>query len=161
MGSPAVSQVAQTIQLSVAPVFLLAGTGAFLNVCAGRLARVVDRARAVEELVLKSRGPEHDRLIEEIHVLDKRISVINVAIFLTVLSAVLICMVVVLLFLSELVNAHFGTLIALLFIASMISIGVGFAIFIYETRLGSRAVHIRNEILYHEAGDEEQNRRPH
>ena len=39
---PQVSQVAQTIQLAVAPVFLLAGIGAFLNVCASRLARTGD-----------------------------------------------------------------------------------------------------------------------
>jgi predicted lysophospholipase L1 biosynthesis ABC-type transport system permease subunit len=154
-GLPQVSQVAQTIQLSVAPVFLLAGIGGFLNVCASRLARVVDRARAVEALVLKTRGKEHDRLIDEMHLLDKRITVVNVAIFLSVLSAVLICLVVILLFASELVDAHFGTLIALLFIASMIALAVGFATFIYETRLGSRAVHIRNEILYHQAEEEE------
>ena len=41
-----VTTVAQIIQLAVAPVFLLAGIGAFLNVCAGRLSRIVDRARA-------------------------------------------------------------------------------------------------------------------
>lgn len=152
---PQVSQVAQTIQLSVAPVFLLAGIAGFLNVCAHRLARVVDRARAVEALVLATRGKEHDRLIDEIHVLDRRITVINFAIFLSVLSAVLICIVVILLFLSELIDAHFGTLIALLFIVSMISLAMGFATFIYETRLGSRAVHIRNEILYHRAEADE------
>ena len=37
-----VTTVAQIIQLAVAPVFLLAGIGAFLNVCASRLARIVD-----------------------------------------------------------------------------------------------------------------------
>ena len=40
--------VAQIIQLAVAPVFLLAGIGAFLNVCAGRLSRIVARARQIE-----------------------------------------------------------------------------------------------------------------
>ena len=37
--------IARTIQLAIAPVFLLAGIGAFLNVIAGRLNRVVDRSR--------------------------------------------------------------------------------------------------------------------
>ena len=55
-----VSTVAQVIQLAVAPVFLLAGIGAFLNVCAGRLSRIVDRARNIEPLLLASRGAEHD-----------------------------------------------------------------------------------------------------
>ena len=37
--------VADIIRTAVAPVFLLAGIGAFLNVCALRMARIVDRAR--------------------------------------------------------------------------------------------------------------------
>lgn len=150
LGSPEVSVVAHTIQLALAPVFLLAGIGAFLNVCVGRLARVVDRTRAIERIVLATRGREHDRAVQEIRVLDKRISVINAAILMTVVAAVLTCLVVILLFLSNLISASLGTIIALLFIASMISMALGFAIFIVETRLGSRAVHVRNEILYHE-----------
>ena len=51
------SPVAQVIQLAVAPVFLLAGIGAFLNVCAGRLSRIVDRARTVEPLLLGAAAP--------------------------------------------------------------------------------------------------------
>jgi len=46
---PAISSIAQTIQLAIAPVFLLAGIGSILNVLAGRLARVVDRSRVLEE----------------------------------------------------------------------------------------------------------------
>ena len=38
---PAVSTIAQTIQLSMAPVFMLAGIATLLNVLAGRLARVI------------------------------------------------------------------------------------------------------------------------
>jgi hypothetical protein len=34
---PAISTIAQTIQLSLAPVFMLAGIGQLLNVLAGRL----------------------------------------------------------------------------------------------------------------------------
>jgi hypothetical protein len=151
---PQVARVAQIIQLSVAPVFLLAGIGAFLNVCAGRLARVVDRVRAIEPLVLASTGDEHDRLVAEIRTLDRRITVVNASIFLSVLAACLICLVVILLFAAELLRAHIGTTIALLFIGSMAATGMAFALFIVETRLGSRIVHVRNELLYHEAGGE-------
>lgn len=155
LSTPEVSLVAHTIQLALAPVFLLAGIGAFLNVCVGRLARVIDRTRAIEAILPRATGAEHDRLIEEIRILDKRISVVNTAIFLTVLAAVLICAVVILLFASNLIEANLGTLIALLFIASMVSMAVGYAIFIIETRLGSRVVHVRNEILYHKEEEAE------
>lgn len=146
-------QVAQTIQLAVAPVFLLAGVGAFLNVCASRLARIVDRARGLEPRVLASRGDEHDRLIREIRILDRRMALVSRAIFLSVLSAVLTCLVVVLLFAAGLTGAHVGTAIALLFIGSMISLAFGFAIFLVETRMGARSVRIRPAILQHEVDE--------
>jgi Protein of unknown function (DUF2721) len=144
-----VATVAQIIQLSVAPVFLLAGIGAFLNVCATRLARIIDRGRVLEPLLLASRGTEHDRIVADLRVLDRRIRLVSRAIFLTVLSALLICMVVVLLFAATLAHAHFGTAVALLFIASMIAIGSGFAVFLWETQVAARAVRIRSELLEH------------
>ena len=145
------TEVAHIVQLALAPVFLLAGVGAFLNACTGRLARIVDRARALEPLILKSSGIEHDRYQNEIRVLDKRMGLVSWAIFLSVFSAMLTCAVVALLFAAALMKAHFGTAIALMFIASMLSIGAGFFIFLIETRLASRNVRIRAELLDHEA----------
>lgn len=153
--TPALAQLAQIIQLAVAPVFLLAGLGAFLNVCAGRLARIVDRARRLEPRILESRGQEHDRLIAEIRMLDRRIRVVNTAIFTSVLAAVLISIVVILLFGAFLTGYRFGTLIALLFIAAMIATASGFAIFLHETRLGTRSVRIGSHILDHEPEEDE------
>ena len=149
--SPTTNTVAQVIQLAVAPVFLLAGIGAFLNVCTGRLSRIVDRARQIEPDLIAARGAEHDRLLGEIRVLDKRMSLVSKAIFLSVLAAVLICAVVVMLFAAGLTGLHLGTPISLLFIGAMIAVGVGFAVFLFETRVGSRAVRIRTEILEHMA----------
>ena len=147
----AVSEVAAIIQLAVAPVFLLAGIGAFLNVCVSRLARIVDRARQVEAQMFGSRGAEHDRLQGEIRILDRRMALVSRAIWLSVLSAILTCAVVVLLFAGSLVDAEFGTSIALLFIVTMVAIGLAFAVFLLETQVASRAVRIRNEVLEHEA----------
>lgn len=152
---PQVSQVAQTIQLALAPVFLLAGIGAFLNVCVSRLARIIDRARAVEVLVLTTRGTEHDRMVSEIRVLDQRMSVVNAAIFLSVASACAVCLVVILLFAGNLFDAHLGTPIAILFSLAMLLQAGAFATFIQEIRLASRTIHIRNEVLYHKAEEED------
>ena len=149
--TPELTHLAQIIQLAVAPVFLLAGLGAFLNVCAGRLARIIDRARQLETRVLNSRGEEHDRLVCEVRVLDRRIGVVNTAIFTSVLAAVLISLVVILIFVAFLTGYRVGTAIALLFIAAMIATGAGFAIFLHETRLGTRTIRVRSHILEHEA----------
>jgi hypothetical protein len=150
---PHVSHVAQTIQLSVAPVFLLAGIGGFLNVCAGRLARVIDRARVVEDRIASARGAHHDRLVDEIRTLDQRMRIVNNCISLTVLSACLICLVVIMLFANQLFDNNLETPIALMFVGAMLSIGIAFALFIIETRLGSSVVRVRSEILHHREED--------
>lgn len=149
--SPALTYLAQVIQLAVAPVFLLAGLGSFLNVCTGRLARIVDRARSMEPDLLASRGKEHDRLIAELHILDKRISIVNAAIFATVLAALIISAVVVLLFAGFLSSYKFGNAVALLFIAAMVSTATGFAIFLFETRMATRTMRVRTNVLEHRA----------
>jgi len=150
-----VTTVAEVVRIAVAPVFLLSGIGAFLNVCANRLSRIVDRSRQVEPLLLESRGDDHDRWLKEIHVVDRRMRLVGWAISLSVLSAVMICLVVSLLFAASLTRVHFGTAIALLFIASMVAIGVAFAVFLVETRLGSRAVRIRSDLLQHRVDEAE------
>jgi hypothetical protein len=144
-----VTTVAEIVRIAVAPVFLLSGIGAFLNVCASRLSRIVDRSRHIEPQLLGSRGDEHDRWIGELRVLDRRMGLVSWAIFLSVLAAVLICLLVALLFAASLTGTHSGTAIALLFIASMLAVGAGFAVFLWETLLGSRSVRVRSELLQH------------
>ena len=48
--------IGHVIQLAVAPVFLLSGIGIILTVLTNRLARVVDRARRLEEAARGSTG---------------------------------------------------------------------------------------------------------
>lgn len=75
--SPMLSTVAATIQVSIAPVFLLAGIAGILNVLIGRMARVVDRSRKIEQLHPVSQGAEHDRHVWELRLIDRRLSVID------------------------------------------------------------------------------------
>jgi hypothetical protein len=150
-----VNTVAEIVRLAVAPVFLLSGICAFLNVCASRLSRIVDRSREVEPRLLESRGAEHDRWLGELRVLDRRMSLVGWAISLSVLSGVLICSVVVLLFSASLSSLHVAATIAWLFIGSMVAIGLGFAVFLVETRVGSKAVRIRSELLQHSVEEAE------
>jgi hypothetical protein len=147
---PAVTTIAQTIQLSLSPVFMLAGIGALLNVLAGRLSRVVDRARALEQLHPRSTGPEHDRHVWELRLLDRRMSVINRALVLAVSSAVMTCLVVALLFVAELVKLHIGTIVALSFILAMLLLISALASFLIEVRMSLTSIHIRAELLEHD-----------
>ena len=147
---PAVSTIAQTIQLSLSPVFMLAGIGALLNVLAGRLARVVDRARQLEQLHPRSQGPEHSRHVWELRLLDRRIRLINAGLFLAVSSAVTTCLVVTLLFVAELARLHIGRGVAIAFILAMLMLIAALAAFMIEVRVSLIAIRIRPELLEHD-----------
>ncbi|AXJ97011.1 MULTISPECIES: DUF2721 domain-containing protein [unclassified Sphingomonas] len=144
---PAVTTIAQTIQLSLAPVFMLAAIGQILNVLAGRLARVIDRARALETLLGDIDGDEAVRRKWELKLLDERMSIINGALFLAVSSAVMACIVIAMLFVANLAKLHIGTWIALAFIVAVSLLILCLTAFMWEVRVSLRAIHVRKEIL--------------
>ena len=148
--NPGFDTIAQAIQLAIAPVFMLAGIGALLNVLAGRLSRVVDRARQLEALHPRTSGPEHDRHVWELRLLDRRITLINRGLSLAVSSAVMVCIVVALMFVAGLVRFHLGVFVALAFIVAMALLTASLITFLIEVRLSLEAIHIRAELLEHD-----------
>ena len=147
---PGVPTIAQAIQLSLSPIFMLTAIGSLLNVLTGRLARVVDRVRALEQLHPRSTGPEHDRHVWELRLLDRRIAVINRSLVLAVSSAVMTCLVVALLFVSRLIRLHVGTLIAVAFVLAMVLLIASLVGFMVEVHVSLNAVHVLKELLERE-----------
>lgn len=142
-----VTQIAQLIQLAIAPVFLLAGIGALLNVVAQRLARVVDRARALEREFHSYDEDERGRAAAELCLLDRRMKVANWAISACTASALFTCLLVAILFVADLSEFAFGQAIAMLFIATMLLLIAGLVLFLYEIRLAMRSLRVRSELL--------------
>jgi hypothetical protein len=150
--NPVVSgaDIAHTVQLAIAPVFLLAGIGAFLNVIAGRLNRVVDRSRFLEPLHSETTGPEHERHVWELRLLDQRIRLASNAIFLCVASGLAVCLLVVLMFVTEIASLGFGNTVAILFVLAMGLLASGLVLFLIETRVAVRGIRIREDLLERE-----------
>ncbi|HWW33476.1 MAG TPA: DUF2721 domain-containing protein, partial [Steroidobacteraceae bacterium] len=71
--------IAHVVQSSVAPVFLLTGVAATLGVLTNRLARVVDRARALEGQ-LEAQPTRRGALLADLRTLERRARYINAAI---------------------------------------------------------------------------------
>ncbi|HEX8365387.1 MAG TPA: DUF2721 domain-containing protein [Allosphingosinicella sp.] len=138
-----VTQIAHLIQLAIAPVFLLAGIGAILNVLAQRLARVVDRARALEAELASYDERARGRALCEIALLERRMRVVNQAISACTASALFVCLVVALLFVADLTEFAFGQIVAILFIVTMLFLIVGLVLFLYEIRLAMRSLRAR------------------
>ena len=96
-----VNTVAHVIQLSVAPVFLLSGIGAILAVMTNRLSRIIDRARVLETRLEQATPETAVTVREDLVTLRQRAKLIGPAITLCTATALLICMVIAVLFLSS------------------------------------------------------------
>lgn len=131
----------------MAPAFLLSALGLLINLFATRLARVVDRARWLED---RFSALPRTLSVPELRLLDRRMRIINGAIALATASAIAVCMLVVMLFVAGLLDTRFGRTVASLFIVAMLLLIAALGAFLYEVRLASRAIRIRNELLERE-----------
>ncbi|MEY3263418.1 MAG: putative rane protein [Pseudomonadota bacterium] len=131
-------EIGHIIQLSIAPVFLLTGVGTNMLVLTNRLARIIDRSRALEE-----RGESVDiqmpdeRREQEMEILFRRAQKINRAITLSTTCALLICVVVAALFLGDALNLRLGTVIATLFVLAMVALTGSFIYLLREILLAT------------------------
>jgi hypothetical protein len=144
---PAVSAIAHQIQLAVAPVFLLAGIGSILNVLAGRLARVVERARQLERDFASFDEEMRAAATAELVILDRRMTVVNLALSACTAAALFVCVLVAMLFVTA--DIEFGRPIAALFVLAMLLLILGLLLFLWEVRLAMRALRVRRSMMPH------------
>jgi hypothetical protein len=138
--SVTLNAVSASIQLAIAPVFLLTGIGAILSVLTTRLGRIVDRARLLQRRLAMVKTAEYRDLLQaEVSVLHRRINIINWAMRLSVGSALLICVVIMSLFIG--VFGHFiatGILLAILFVFAMVLLVISLIFLLFEVSISTR-----------------------
>lgn len=128
--------IAHTIQLAVAPVFLLAGIGSMLGVLTNRLARIVDKARKLEDSVAGVDPTMPDiRRSADLRILARRARYAQVAIGCFTLCALLVALVVMVLFTAAIFDLNAFAAVAMMFIAAMSVFIVGLLSFLREIHL--------------------------
>ncbi len=145
MGNTAV--IAQTIQLALAPVFVLVAIGNIMNILSTRLGRVVDRSRVLQTLHATTSGAEHDAVVREIRTVDRRIAMIGNAILLLVLSGLTIGFCVALLFLEEIAEVNLQHFAAGAFIVAIGLLMSALLLFMRETRHATAVLRIPQNYL--------------
>jgi len=129
--------VSQLIQLSVAPVFLLAGVAGLLNVFTGRLARIIDKVEKLD-VYEKNRRKADKNFIPDAQqkkrrsFLTMRMENTNLAIFFCTTTGLLVALVIVTIFLSAMFKFEGSTYISVLFILAMLCLIASFVVFLRE-----------------------------
>ena len=137
-----IATVGHAIQLSVGPVFLLSGIAGMLAVMTSRLARVVDRARAVEAKLERGDAGDFDHFHAQLATYSRRAKLINRAITLCTVTALLICSVVATMFVGAFLEFDASLTVAILFVSAMTSLFTGLLFFLREIFLATRALRI-------------------
>jgi hypothetical protein len=127
--------VAHTIQLSVAPVFLLTALGTFLGVLNARLTRIVDRGRVLTDRMAPLPEAARAAYRDEMHVLRRRRRSVNFAIGSGVCAAFFVCVLIAFAFVGSIVRMDVSRTVAVLFIAAMLGFVSALLFFLREIAL--------------------------
>ena len=135
LNADGVNTVSQLIQLSVAPVFLLAGVAGLLNVFTWRLSRIIDKVDKLdkyeEENILKDEKSIL-KITQRREFLTMRMKNTNLAILFSTSTGLLVAMVIVTMFLSAIFDFKDFLFIAVLFILAMICLIISLFLFLRE-----------------------------
>ncbi len=134
---PHIVNVAHVIQLSVAPVFLLSGVWVMLTVFTNRLARIVDRARVLEDRLHATQEVHRPGIYAELTMLSRRSRWNEAAIALTTVTGLLISLLIVALFVDDIVAVDLSGPVALLFVLAMVAFVAAFISFLREIVLAT------------------------
>lgn len=142
--------VIAVLQQSLTPAFLLVALGSLLNLITARLSRIVDRARVLEELHGRTEGEYHARVVHELRLTERRMTIVGNSILLGVLAAVVVCLVIVLLFLQGMMGHPLAVAITVGFLVALLLLAGALLQFTREVFLSMRAIHVREALLERE-----------
>jgi hypothetical protein len=128
--------------LAVAPVFLLTGVSGLLAVLTNRLSRIIDRARTLEERATRVSEAEQTPIHTELRLLSQRARLINSAVGLCTMCALLICAVIVALFVGAFLSTDVSVIIGLTFTGAMLALVWALVSFLREIHLATRNLRI-------------------
>lgn len=138
------SDITHSIQLAVAPVFLLTAVSGMIGAVAGRLARIIDYARRLEERAIASRDAEFLRYAGvELRGLRLRGWLANGCIALLTGCALLIGVTIILLFLGETASIRTSVWAVAGFLFGIVFFLLALMCFLAETLLATQVLNFR------------------
>lgn len=139
--------VISVLQTALTPAFLLVAVGSLLNVLTGRLSRIVDRSRVLQDRHSLAEGGALLRLVGELRISHARMKAVELSILFSVLSAITVIVMIGLLFLMGLAGFSLASAIAAVFMLSLVLLAGALIFFVREIQLAARAIHVPKEYL--------------
>jgi hypothetical protein len=151
MQALSVAQLIPVIQTAIGPTILISGVGLLLLTMTNRLARTIDRARAVARELPHPNAPDHATQTGQLRVLWRRARMIRVSIALASLSALFAAILIIVLFVTALLQFENIWLICALFITCLACLIGSLVVFIHDINLALAALKL--ELAGKDIGD--------
>jgi hypothetical protein len=140
MQALSVAQLIPVLQTAIGPTILISGVGLLLLTMTNRLARTIDRTRAAARELPDANAPDHAKHAGQLQVLWKRARLIRLCIALASLSALFAALLIIVLFVTALLQLENVWLICTLFIICLICLIGSLIIFIHDINLALAAL---------------------
>ncbi len=150
----AVTDVTHAMQLALGPVFLLNGIGVLLSMLTSRLARIIDRARNLEGQLAGASGEDRAEIQHVLRFTGRRARLVNRAITLGTVAALLVAVVVAMLFAAAFVTIPTAPVVAVLFVVCMGALVGSLLCFLIEVRIATGALRFGTNSLQTRLGKE-------
>lgn len=132
--------VLHAIQLAVAPVFMLAAVAAMTGTVATRLARIIDRARQLEERLELGTARRPEDAVRELQRLKLRGLICNWSVGLLAVCGMLIGATVMALFVGEFSMPHAERIVPWTFLGAVGIFVMALLLFLAETLLATHTL---------------------
>lgn len=131
--TPSIDQLARIIGNVAAPAFMLGAVAAFISVLMSRINRVIDRSQFIHGI------PENDAsksfLKTDLPRLRRRAALLNRSLFCAIVSAILTALIIIVAFISALLQVAHEYGVAILFMAALLMFCVSLVDLARETRM--------------------------
>jgi ABC-type multidrug transport system fused ATPase/permease subunit len=140
MQALSVAQLIPVLQTAIGPTILISGVGLLLLTMTNRLARTIDRARAMARELADASEENRREGHEELRILWRRAKLIRLSIALASTSALFAAILIIVLFLTALLHLDNAALISALFIVCLCSLIGSLLVFIHDVNLALAAL---------------------
>ena len=130
------------LQTSIGPMILISGLGLLLLTMTNRLGRIIDRSRSLLDDLESNPESYVLRINKEVALLWKRARYIRVAILLACMTCFGASLLIIMLFLSALVNIDLPMVLSAVFIGSMLCLSCSLLFFFLDVNMNLAAFRI-------------------
>jgi len=135
-----VEQLIPVLQTAIGPTILISGVGLLLLTMTNRLGRTIDRARIIARELPSTSDSDRAKGVQQLRILWRRARLIRLAIGLASTSALFAAILIIVLFVTALLQMETAALICALFIICLACLIASLMVFIHDINQGLMAL---------------------